>query len=222
MAIYLDGKPADSAVRGIVVMNVLVAIGAVASGDGLMMLLWPYWLQSVVIGYYAMRRIQKLERFATNDFKINGESVEPTPSTRRQVWIFFVLHYGFFHLVYFLFLGAFRATGLLGDGSAQAASADPWAPFWIGATLVGFLISHGQSHREHVAADLKGTPNIGTRMFVPYIRIVPMHLTIIFGAMLGGTFGLLLFAGLKTAADVVMHKVEHRLLQGGTMLPQRG
>lgn len=221
MAIYLDGKPADSAVRGIVVMNVVVALGAAVSGDGLMMLLWPYWLQSVVIGYYAMRRIQKLERFKTENFKINGEAVDATPATRRKVWTFFLLHYGFFHLVYFMFLGVFSGGRMLAE-APEATGVDPWAPFWIGATLVGFLISHGQSHREHVAADLKGTPNIGTRMFVPYIRIVPMHLTIIFGAMLGGTFGLLLFAGLKTAADVVMHKVEHRLLQGGTMLPQRG
>lgn len=213
MAIHLDGRPEDRAVRGIVLMNAFVAIGALISGDGMLMLMWPYWIQSVVIGYYAMRRIQKLERFATDNFKINGAAVEPTPQTRRQVWIFFLIHYGLFHLVYFMFLGAFSATGMLGAASAPAADASPWAPFWFGATLVGFLVSHGDSHREHVAADLRGRPNIGTLMFVPYIRIVPMHLTIIFGAMLGGTVGLLLFAGLKTAADVAMHKVEHRMLQ---------
>ncbi|WKW11422.1 DUF6498-containing protein [Pseudogemmatithrix spongiicola] len=214
MAIHLDGRPADTAVRGIIIMNVFVAIGALVSGDGMLMLMWPYWIQSVVIGYYAMRRIQKLERFATDNFKINGAAVDPTPQTRRKVWTFFLLHYGFFHLVYFMFLGAFSAAGVMGEVMATADAPSPWAPFWYGATLVGFLVSHGESHREHVAADLRGRPNIGTLMFVPYIRIVPMHLTIIFGAMLGGTVGLLLFASLKTAADVAMHKVEHRMLQG--------
>ena len=29
--------------------------------------------------------------------------------------------------------------------------------------------------------DRQGTPNIGTLMFTPYIRIVPMHITIILG-----------------------------------------
>lgn len=214
MAIHLDGRPQDDAVRGIVIMNVLVALGALISGDGMLMLMQSYWIQSMVIGYYAMRRIQKLEHFATDNFKINGAPVDPTPQTRRKVWVFFVIHYGFFHLVYFMFLGAFSATGVMGEAIGRPAADSPWAPFWFGATLVGFLISHGESHREHVAADLRGRPNIGTLMFVPYIRIVPMHLTIIFGAMLGGTVGLILFAALKTAADVAMHKVEHRMLQG--------
>ena len=71
-----------------------------------------------------------------------------------------------------------------------------------------------QSHREHVASDLRHTRNIGTLMFIPYLRIIPMHLTIILGAVLGSGGGLLLFGALKTVADVVMHKVEHRMLQG--------
>jgi hypothetical protein len=51
-------------------------------------------------------------------------------------------------------------------------------------------------------------------MFLPYGRVIPMHLTIILGTFFsGGTAGLLIFGGLKTAADIVMHKVEHRLLR---------
>jgi hypothetical protein len=70
-----------------------------------------------------------------------------------------------------------------------------------------------------VDADLRGTPNIGTLMFVPYIRIIPMHLTIILGVMLEDGLGLLLFGSLKTVADVAMHKVEHRMLQGTAGVP---
>lgn len=56
---------------------------------------------------------------------------------------------------------------------------------------------------------------LGTLMFLPYARVVPMHLTIIFGGMLArdSAFALLLFCSLKTAADVLMHYVEHRVLQ---------
>lgn len=47
-------------------------------------------------------------------------------------------------------------------------------------------------------------------MFTPYLRIVPMHLTIIFGGLFVHTgAGLLLFGTLKTAADVAIHVVEH-------------
>jgi hypothetical protein len=203
----------DPAARNILAMNVLVVLGALVSRDGLMMLLWPYWLQSVVIGFFAMRRIQKLGRFATDNFKINGAAVAPTAATRRKTALFFAVHYGFFHVVYFMFLGAFRTTGMLGD-TAAAADAGRGDALWILVTLVGFIVTHGRSHREHVAADLRGTPNIGALMFTPYIRIVPMHLTIILGALLGGTLGLLLFGTLKTAADLAMHAVEHRMLQG--------
>lgn len=56
-------------------------------------------------------------------------------------------------------------------------------------------------------------------MFLPYARILPMHLTIILGGALGGEGAavVLIFGALKTAADVLMHHVEHRILQSGTM-----
>ena len=48
-------------------------------------------------------------------------------------------------------------------------------------------------------------------MFFPYARVVPLHLTIIIGAMLeSSTPTLLLFLGLKAGADLSMHAVEHR------------
>lgn len=52
-------------------------------------------------------------------------------------------------------------------------------------------------------------------MFFPYARIIPMHLTIIFGGMflylgIGSVFVLVLFLGLKAVADLIMHIIEHR------------
>jgi len=54
-------------------------------------------------------------------------------------------------------------------------------------------------------------------MLLPDARILPMHLTIILGGALGGDGAgvLLVFGALKTAADVLMHYVEHRVLQRG-------
>lgn len=195
-------RQSDSAALSIILMNVAVIIGAWVSGEGLVMLMWPYWIQSLVIGYYNVRRMQKLQRFSTSGLKIDGQTVDPTPATQRKTWVFFIMHYGFFHFGYMVFLFAMSPEVFSGG-----------AALWIAVTAVGFLVSHGQSHREHVHADLRGTPNIGTLMFVPYIRIIPMHLTIIFGMMLGNSVGILLFGALKTVADVAMHKVEHKLLQ---------
>jgi len=116
--------------------------------------------------------------------------------------VFFVIHYGFFHFGYFVFLlvlAPFRVEDLP----------------WIGLAVVGFVLSHERSFRENVAQDLAGCPNIGTLMFLPYARVLPMHLVIIAGAgFIGGTSKLVLvgFAVLKTGADLMMHRVEHRVL----------
>ncbi|MDP1340599.1 DUF6498-containing protein, partial [Klebsiella variicola] len=62
------------------------------------------------------------------------------------------------------------------------------------------------------AADLAHRPGVGRLMTVPYLRIIPMHLTLICGVFLGGSGTVLFFMLLKTAADAAMHHVEHRLL----------
>lgn len=61
----------------------------------------------------------------------------------------------------------------------------------------------------------KRKPNIGKMMFFPYARIIPMHLTMIFGGWMsfggfGGKMTLLLFMLLKTGADAIMHVVEKK------------
>ena len=165
----------------------------------LSVVMWIYWGQSVVIGFFNWRRILSLRQFSTENFTMNDQPVDPTPSTRRQVAFFFLIHYGFFHLVYFVFLGAER-----GDlPRADIAGA------LICVTL--FAVNHRFSYRHHLERDLARKPNIGSVMMFPYARIVPMHLTILFGNLLGAQSAraLLFFLGLKTLADVIMHKIEH-------------
>jgi hypothetical protein len=215
--------PADNALTGIVLSNLFALLVVGLTDGGLLILLWPYWLQSVVIGFYARRRILALQRFSTEGFRINDRAVDPTPETARRTANFFALHYGGFHAGYLVFLLVFTFTaadtGIVpvqterGTRELVVGTIDLLDLVWMAMIGVGFVSSHRASHREHVEADLRGTPKIGTLMALPYARIIPMHLTIIFGAMASGGAGLLLFGGLKTLADVLMHKVEHRLLQ---------
>jgi hypothetical protein len=59
-----------------------------------------------------------------------------------------------------------------------------------------------------------GTPNIGMLVSTPYLRIMPMHLTVVLGGLIyGGPGTLLLFGVLKTFADVIMHVEEHAQLR---------
>lgn len=206
-----DAAPAytfDGSIWSLVGANLLAIGVAIYEGWGMLPLMALYWGQSVVIGGSNFFRILSLERFTTENLKMNDRPVKPTPATKRQVAVFFALHYGIFHFVYLMFLGS---------DTDDKPLFDSW--FWL--CMATFAVNHFWSYRYNREIDRRGIPNLGTLMFTPYIRIVPMHLTIIFGSMAGGgMFGLLLFGLLKTAADVAMHVVEHAQLQkhphGGT------
>lgn len=223
--------PPDAAVRGILIANGFTLAMAVWQGWSVLQLLWPFWMQSLIIGWYARQRILKLTQFCTKGVKVNDRAVDPTPETQRDAANFFALHYGFFHLGYFVFLAAFTLTSdaqgfieVTNEGTGQVSQVQIGRvhplDFVIYLGLAwGFWQSHRASHREHVAADLGNTPNLGTLMFLPYARIVPMHLCIILAIPLGGAGAIWFFVLLKTGADVLMHRIEHRLLQGGGAVP---
>jgi hypothetical protein len=181
--------------------NLLTIVMALMQGWDVSILMWIYWGQSVVIGYFNVHRIMDLDRFSTQGFRINNQAVEPTRETQRKTAVFFAMHYGIFHLVYFFFL--FKDASL--DGSVSFLGA--------GVCVLAFYLNHRFSWRYNRARDRERVPNIGNIMFFPYLRIIPMHLTILFGGFLGGhgTFSLLFFLLLKTAADVAMHVIEHTM-----------
>lgn len=198
----------DPSILGILASNALTLGIAVWQDWPMVMLLWPYWGQSLVIGWYARRRLLALERFSTEGFTINGKAAEPTRETQRFTANFFALHYGGFHLGYAVFL---LAISFVGDFGRPPGPGD-WGLFAL--LGFGFFLSHRASHRRNLAADTRGERNLGSLMFLPYARVFPMHVAIIVGSMLGGgTAALLLFTALKTVADGVMHVVEHRWLQ---------
>lgn len=199
-----DADPAppvslDGSLWALLGANALTLAVALWQGWDPRYLMLVYWAQSVVIGVSNVFRMLALDRFSTENFRVNGRAVEPTPATKRQTAAFFAMHYGLFHALYLAFLVS------EGDGPALIDG-------WFGLCAVLFAANHLYSHRYNVAIDRRGTPNIGTLMFTPYLRIVPMHLTLIFGGLFGG-FGLVLFVAMKTLADVAMHLVEHQQLR---------
>jgi hypothetical protein len=197
--------------RGSVLMiaatNVLALAVAWWQQWSLLLLLWPYWVQNLVIGWYSGRRILALQRFSLEGTQgFHGGSDE---QIKRNTVRFFAMHYGLFHFVYFVFLMMFTAKGL----PHQAPDLVSWHDVvWIAFLGLSFVFTHRSSFRRNIESDRRGCPNIGTLMFLPYARVVPMHLMILLGLQLGFTGAVLLFGVLKTAADVLMHWVEHRVL----------
>ncbi len=150
----------DGSVWALLAANVLVIAIALWQGWGARPLMLLYWGQSVIIGVANVFRILALDRFSTENFTMNDRPVQPTASTKVQVALFFAVHYGFFHMVYFVFIAFDRRGGAI-----------DWP--WFLACTAAFALNHLWSYRYNRDLDRQGTPNIGTLMFTPYLRIVP-------------------------------------------------
>ena len=201
-SINLTGQLAtDRSVVVLLLSNLVTIVLAVYQQWDVFVLMWIYWGQSVIIGYFNVHRIMDLKKFSTAGFMINDQPVKPTPETQRKTAVFFALHYGLFHLGYLVFLAAdTKVTG-------------GFPVFYVLVCIGAFYLNHWFSYRYNQEQEQDRVPNIGNIMFFPYIRIFPMHLMIIAGvSFFGGSAGaLIVFLLLKTAADVAMHIVEHSM-----------
>jgi len=197
-------------VTAIVLSNLATLAAALIQSWGMVQLLWPFWAQSVIIGLYAMRRIA---RAAGHDARYP---------------LFFLVHYGGFHFVYLVLLialsGSADAQGYVPVNNADsgeimqlyAGTQGPLDVLIYLGLAVAFWLGHRASYQQHIEADLAHDPDPGKLMMLPYLRIVPMHLTLIFGVLLGGSGTIAFFVLLKTGADVALHHLEHRLLSQTT------
>jgi hypothetical protein len=187
----------DPSALSLILSNLVTIAIALIQGWDLAVLMWIYWAQSVIIGLANFVRILNLRDFSTRGMRVNGKPVRPTQKLKRETAFFFLAHYGFFHLIYFLFL--------IGSARLPHRSLGP-----VLLCIALFFGNHFFSMIYNLKSDLARKPNIATVMFFPYARIIPLHLTIIFGSFLvKGAAGLVFFLILKAIADLIMHGVEH-------------
>lgn len=191
---YFQIKPTTIS---LIVVNLLTLFFALTEHWDFATIIWIYWFQSVIIGVFNFLRIINLKKFSTKGFKVNGQPTKATTETKVHTAFFFLFHYGGFHFVYLLFLA----------GSAKVNTSNM---LFLMLSGLAFFVNHFFSYWKNYNDDAKKIKNIGRVMFFPYARIVPMHLTIVFGFLfIGEGVGLVFFLLLKTLADVVMHQVEH-------------
>jgi hypothetical protein len=185
--------------RNLLLSNGATLLAALALHWDVGWLLWPYWIQSVIIGWYARRRMLTVADFSTDGLTSNGKPVPETNQGKRSAANFFALHYGGFHAGYCVFLVAGHAVGSLRDVLVLVACG------------VSFVLSQRETCAAQHRADLRGKPNLGALMFTPYLRVVPMHAAIIFGAHASGAGALILFTALKTGSDLLLDHFDRRM-----------
>ena len=193
----------DSSVLVLIATNIAALVVGYALGMSLTDMMLVYWLQSCVIGISVVIRILCLKRFDPSGFTVSGRPVEETRAGRRTIAAFFALHYGGFHLGFLILI-------------ATLGRAEPGVDFeWHHLVLaLVFAANHAYSLLHNVRRDARGRPKAGTLFAMPYVRILPMHLTMLASGFIGtgGALAFFFFGALKTGADAAMHTAEHHVL----------
>lgn len=154
-------------------------------------LLWLYWSQSVLIGFFNFLDILTVRSVKPEEITVNGKPTVTSRSMRVPEALFFMVHYGGFHAAYFVFLLTLKNSGPIN-----------WELLKYGfyAFLVGQIILFIQHKREQRTQPAK----IATMFFKPYLRIIPMHLTIILPNFYHVT-NMGVFLVLKAVTDLLMY-----------------
>ncbi len=200
-----------------IIANLVTIVLAILGNWDLATVLFIYWSQSIIIGIFTVVSLLGADTAAIAEDlekpvqELGGQGTVNT----RHIWYckcfiagFFTLHYGLFHWGYYTFI---VESGLFGT----VHFSDP--NIWLSCAL--FFANHLYSYLTYRHQVSKGAIYILEKFFRPYQRIIPMHLTIIFGSTVVfalQVFGiqstmpvLVLFLVLKTYFDISTHLIKH-------------
>lgn len=197
----------DRSVLSLIVTNLIIIVWAMIEQWDVVILMWVYWVQSIIIGcFWFLRIITQKHLCYKHLVTVNNISGRMNIFFRLCGGGFFLMHYGGFHFGYLYFL----ESGLFSEQKTL-----PVEPLVISACLffANQIITFLPDRRatEHKKIDFSEF------MLFPYVRIIPLHMTIIFGGFVLNFLGaktlvglrsqiiLLVFLFLKTAADVSMY-----------------
>jgi len=184
----------------LIVTNLVVIYLAITQNWDTREILLTYWLQSVIIGIFQFIKILDLQQFAADGVLIGSRLLTNNNQIKRFYALFFLFHYGLFHLVYIIFI----LTGIRSASPPVSFSA------LLLPTLI-FFVNHLVSFFVNRPTDSNSNRYIGYLMAAPYIRIIPMHLTLIFGFALG--LPKLFFLLIRAATDLISHYFIHHPLK---------
>ncbi len=187
----------DYSVLSLLVTNIIVIIIALTKNWNALTLIWIYWFQSLIIGFFTFIKILRKK-----------EQLNKIPMA-----LFFVFHYGFFHFVYFTFLSFADIFSSRINISIVS----------ILITSGMFFVNHLFSFLYN--KDKDKNMKINDLMFSAYKRILPIHFIILLAGFisiplifLDSLFNgiadnmiIFIFLVLKTIVDVIFHIKVHKV-----------
>ena len=186
---YVSNTP----LLALIAANIIPLFGAVFWDWETFNIVFLYWAENFVVGFY-------------NILKMAFAKVPRGENFKFFLIPFFTVHYGGFTaghgLAVFLVFGKEETTSVM----------------WLHITgaLIALFLSHGLSFvRNYLLKGEFASARPRDLMFLPYGRIVVMHVAVIAGAFLTERFGsplglLAVLIVLKTALDMMGHLREHK------------
>ncbi len=192
----------------LIAANLMPLAGVFFAGWDAGELVLLYWTENVVVGFYNILKIAVAK----------GKDFEKRPAPKAFLIPFFCAHYGVFCFAHGFVVLAFISWSRFAHGGGP----DPPLARLAGQMIwpiSALFVSHGVSFVENTLIGGEYKTSIpGQQMVAPYLRLVVMHVAILFA----GVFVLiarspapllvLLVAG-KIALDLVLHARSHRLSQ---------
>jgi hypothetical protein len=206
----------------LIAANVLPLVGVLALGWDTFAIVALYWVENVVIGAINVLKMitASASREALKEFNAAAASTDrklKDHGSKLFLVPFFVFHYGLFCLVHGGFILAFFQPELF--GSPLAIASGLVAVIFernLGWAVAALAASHLYSFfRNYLGRGEYRRSVVVVQMFRPYVRIVVLHVAILFGAFvvvaLGSNIGILtiLIVG-KTVLDLAMHLRERQ------------
>jgi hypothetical protein len=207
----------NSPLISLIFANVVTIVLAILGNWDLATVMFIYWAQSIIIGIFTVISLlgadtADLGADLQKPIDERGGSDKISP---RYVWFykcilagFFTLHYGLFHWGYYSFIVESGIFGIVNFSDPN---------IWFSCGL--FFTNHLYSHLTYRHKGPKDGEYVTEQFITPYRRIIPMHMTIIFGSIvifaleiLGITSTmpvLVLFLLIKTYSDISAHLIKH-------------
>lgn len=194
--------PFTPAVIALIAMNLIPLIGVFYFGWNAGTIVFLYWLENVIIGLLNIPKIISCRGGPRGRHESIGGLA--------YLSVFFSFHYGMFCFGHYFFLQS-TYRSLPGFGEILPALVSP-VLFW---SLLGLTLSHVVSMLVNFYG--KGeykTRSANAQMFIPYSRIVLLHIVIILSGFVAlaagqGVATLLLLVLFKIGFDLAAHIVEH-------------
>ena|GEM_PF-3471615 len=194
----------SGSVLGLLVANSIIIIWAMLERWSLVIVVWIYWGQSVIMGLFWLWRI--VSSVGPPIRRVTAREAGPSEVALRNPVgraAFFLVHYTMFH---FIVVGALVAISEKSPGQLIEA-----LPIKMLVLLgVVFVVEQYISLKKDLKADRGKRLDVRKSAVFLYAHVIPIHVTVFIGVRLqesglGHEFLVLLFLIAKTGVDVFMH-----------------